>query len=42
VQVETYGNRIADGMDVVECDNLLKEIKKRIACWGMREVGDRR
>jgi hypothetical protein len=42
VPAETYGNRFADGSYVVECNNLLEEIEKRITSLGVREVGDRR
>lgn len=40
MSVRTHGNRRANGANVMECDNSLEEIKKRIASFCMREVCD--
>jgi hypothetical protein len=40
--VTTYFDRLADKIDVVECDDTLKEIKQRIASFRVREVSDSR
>jgi hypothetical protein len=37
----TYGNRFADKINVLECNNPLEEIKKRITGRRVREVSDR-
>lgn len=35
----TYSDSLGESTNVVKCDDLLEEIKKRIASWSVREVG---